>query len=278
MSTDTTLTTRSHEENWQPVLELAVEEVFEIMLGCRVKPVAKSEHPASRDFTAMVGLAGALCGILTICCSSITAHQLAKTMLGAAAESEDQVGDALGEICNMVTGNFESASAKMKSASQPAFDRIASMLREGHYRLRIEGHTDNAPIHNSEFPSNWELSTARATEIVRLLIVRDGFIPDRLSAAGYAEYHSIASNRTLEGRGANRRVDIIILSKFVSAGTAVQSKTDAKSEAKSEATTAAKTSAPAVAPRTPKPAPHASVRPGSLQPASLPAMEGRLPH
>ena len=278
MSTDTTLTTRSHEENWQPVLELAVEEVFEIMLGCRVKPVAKSEHPTSPDFTAMVGLAGALCGILTICCSSITAHQLAKTMLGAAAESEDQVGDALGEICNMVTGNFESASAKMKSESQPAFDGIANMLREGHYRLRIEGHTDNAPIHNSEFPSNWELSTARATEIVRLLIVRDGFIPDRLSAAGYAEYHPIASNRTLEGRRANRRVDIIILSKFVSAGTAFQSAFQSKTEAKSEATTEAKTAALAVAPRTPKPASHASVRPRLLQPASLPAMEGRLPH
>jgi CheY-specific phosphatase CheX len=278
MSTDTTLTTRSHEENWQPVLELAVEEVFEIMLGCRVKPVAKSEHPTSRDFTAMVGLAGALCGILTICCSSITAHQLAKTMLGAAAESEGQVGDALGEICNMVTGNFESASAKMKSESQPAFDRIASMLREGHYRLRIEGHTDNAPIHNSEFPSNWELSTARATEIVRLLIVRDGFIPDHLSAAGYAEYHPIASNRTLEGRGANRRVDIIILSKFVSAGTAFQSALQSRTEAKSEVTSEAKTAALAAAPRTPKPAFHASVRPRLLQPASLPAMEGRLPH
>jgi len=278
MSTDTTLTTRSHEENWQPVLELAVEEVFEIMLGCRVKPVAKSEHPTSRDFTAMVGLAGALCGILTICCSSITAHQLAKTMLGAAAESEDQVGDALGEICNMVTGNFESASAKMKSESQPAFDRIATMLREGHYRLRIEGHTDNAPIHNSEFPSNWELSTARAIEIVRLLIVRDGFIPDRLSAAGYAEYHPIASNRTLEGRGANRRVDIIILSKFVSARTAFQSALQSRTEANSEVTSEAKTATLAAAPRTPKPASHASVRPRLLQPASLPAMEGRLPH
>jgi CheY-specific phosphatase CheX len=279
MSTDTTLTTRSHEENWQPVLELAVEEVFEIMLGCRVKPVAKSEHPASRDFTAMVGLAGALCGILTICCSSITAHQLAKTMLGAAAESEERVGDALGEICNMVTGNFESASAKMKSASQPAFDRIASVLREGQYRLRIEGHTDNAPIHNSEFPSNWELSTTRATEIVRLLIVRDGFIPDRLSAAGYAEYHPIASNRTLEGRGANRRVDIIILGKFLSVGTVFQSKTEAKStKAKSEATTEAEAAALAVAMRPAKTTSRASVRPASLQPPPSPAMEGRLPH
>jgi len=108
-------------------------------------------------------------------------------------------------------GFFESGSAQMKSASQAAFDRIASMLRERDYRLRIEGHTDNAPIHNSQFPSNWELSTSRATEIVRLLIVREGFGPARLSAAGYAEYYPVATNLTTEGRAMNRRVDIVIL-------------------------------------------------------------------
>ena len=108
-------------------------------------------------------------------------------------------------------GFFESGSAQMKSASEAAFDRIASILRQRDCRLRIEGHTDNAPIHNSQFPSNWELSTSRATEIVRLLIVRDGFNPDRLSAAGFAEYHPVATNRTAEGRGMNRRVDIVIL-------------------------------------------------------------------
>jgi chemotaxis protein MotB len=108
-------------------------------------------------------------------------------------------------------GFFESGSAQMKSASQAAFDRIASMLRERDYRLRIEGHTDNAPIHNSQFPSNWELSTSRATEIVRLLIVREGFGPARLSAAGYAEYYPVATNLTREGRAMNRRVDIVII-------------------------------------------------------------------
>lgn len=108
-------------------------------------------------------------------------------------------------------GFFESGSAHMKSTSQAAFDRIADMLRQRDYRLQIEGHTDNAPIHNSEFPSNWELSTSRATEIVRLLIVREGFGPDRLSAAGYAEYHPVTNNLTREGRGMNRRVDIVIL-------------------------------------------------------------------
>jgi chemotaxis protein MotB len=108
-------------------------------------------------------------------------------------------------------GFFESGSAQMKSMSQATFDRIASMLRERDYRLRIEGHTDNAPIHNSQFPSNWELSTSRATEIVRLLIVREGFGPARLSAAGYAEYYPVATNLTAEGRGMNRRVDIVII-------------------------------------------------------------------
>jgi chemotaxis protein MotB len=108
-------------------------------------------------------------------------------------------------------GFFESGSAGMKSASQLAFDRIAAMLRERDYRLRIEGHTDDVPIHTARFTSNWELSTARATEIIRLLIVRDGFRPDRLSAAGYAEFHPVAPNATAEGRGMNRRVDIVIL-------------------------------------------------------------------
>jgi len=210
VSTDISFATRAQEENWLPILELAVEEVFEIMLGCRVKP-ASSEHVVNGEFTAMVGLAGALCGVLTVGCDAKTAHQVAKSMLGDTAKSEEEVGDALGEICNMIAGNFDSGAAQMKATSEAAFDRIASMLRQRDYRLRIEGHTDNVPIHSAQFPSNWELSTARATEIVRLLIVRDGFSPDRLSAGGFAEYHPVASNRTAQGRATNRRVDIVVL-------------------------------------------------------------------
>ena len=108
-------------------------------------------------------------------------------------------------------GFFESGSSEMKPDSQPAFDRIASLLRQRSFRLRIEGHTDNVPIHTARFSSNWELSTARATEVIRLLVVRDGFPPANLAAAGYAEFHPIASNSTAEGRGEYRRVDIIVL-------------------------------------------------------------------
>lgn len=117
-------------------------------------------------------------------------------------------------------GFFESGAAQMKSASRPAFDRIANMLRQRDCRLRIEGHTDNIPIHNAQFSSNWELSTSRATEIVRLMIMRDGYGPNRLSAAGYAEFHPVAVNTTAEGRGMNRRVDIVVLAQEVGAAIA----------------------------------------------------------
>jgi len=86
---------------------------------------------------------------------------------------------------------------------------LAVMLPKG--PLRIEGHTDNVPIHTAQFATNWELSTARATAIARLLLDRGPIDPANLSAAGYAQYHPVASNDTPEGRAQNRRVDIILL-------------------------------------------------------------------
>jgi CheY-specific phosphatase CheX len=221
MITDTSLTARSHEEDWLPVLELSIEEVFEIMVGQRVKPAGDAAGEPPGGFTAMVGIAGALCGILTISCDKKTAREIARCMLGPELTgSEEQVSDALGEVCNMIAGNFESGSAQMKSTSQATFDRIATLLRERECHIRVEGHTDNVPIHNAQFSSNWELSTSRATEIVRLLIVRDGYNPARLSAAGYAEFHPIAPNETAEGRALNRRVDIVVLRQEMPSATA----------------------------------------------------------
>ena len=109
-------------------------------------------------------------------------------------------------------GFFDSGSATIKPETLAALDRIASILAIRTYRLRVEGHTDNVPIHTAQMASNWELSTARATELVRILIVGHSFAPQRLSAAGYAEYHPVASNQTPQGRAQNRRVDIVILS------------------------------------------------------------------
>lgn len=110
-------------------------------------------------------------------------------------------------------GFFPSGSAQIRAESEQAFARIVKLLVNREFRIRIEGHTDTIPIHTPQFASNWELSTARSTELVRLLIVKYHFAPARLSAAGYAEFHPIASNDSEEGRRLNRRVDIVILGK-----------------------------------------------------------------
>jgi two-component system copper resistance phosphate regulon response regulator CusR len=120
-------------------------------------------------------------------------------------------------------GFFDSGSAEIRSGSRQALDRIAHLLAERPYSIRIEGHTDNVPIHNSQFASNWELSTTRATELIRLLIGRYNFTPEKLSAAGYAEYHPVASNDSEEGRAQNRRLDVVILRKQTEAAQNVDS-------------------------------------------------------
>jgi chemotaxis protein MotB len=107
-------------------------------------------------------------------------------------------------------GFFDTGSAEIRASSQPAFDRLANVLLGAHGEIRVEGHTDDVPIHNSHFASNWDLSTARATTTIRLLITKYNFSPRRLSAAGYGEYRPIASNATSDGRALNRRVDIVI--------------------------------------------------------------------
>lgn len=76
--------------------------------------------------------------------------------------------------------------------------------------IRVEGHTDNTPINTSEFPSNWELSAARALNIVKFFAYRCGIDPKRLSAVGYGEYHPVAPNDTPENRQKNRRIEIYV--------------------------------------------------------------------
>ncbi len=108
-------------------------------------------------------------------------------------------------------GFFDSGSSTLRPQSEPALHRIVSILQEYDCSVRVEGHTDNVPIHTAQFVSNWELSTARSTEVIRRLIVDYGYSPERLSAAGYAEYHPVASNDTPDGRRVNRRIDLVIL-------------------------------------------------------------------
>jgi chemotaxis protein MotB len=108
-------------------------------------------------------------------------------------------------------GFFSSGSATPRSETLATIRQIANRLARTPYDLRVEGHTDDIPIHNTQFDSNWELSTARATNIARLLLGMNAIRPDRLSAAGYAEFHPVAPNGSLEGRATNRRVDLVVL-------------------------------------------------------------------
>jgi chemotaxis protein MotB len=108
-------------------------------------------------------------------------------------------------------GFFDSGSATPKASALPTLRQIAAKLGTTPYDLRIEGHTDNIPIHNAEFDSNWELSSARATRIARLFLEMEAMPPDRISAAGYAEFHPAADNATAAGRAENRRVDLVVM-------------------------------------------------------------------
>ena len=96
-----------------------------------------------------------------------------------------------------------------ESAVLAALDWV--MTNHISYNIRVEGHTDNVPIHTAQFPSNWELSTARATFLLQYLISTTQIPAPRLSAVGYGEYRPVASNDTSEGRASNRRVDLVVL-------------------------------------------------------------------
>ena len=103
---------------------------------------------------------------------------------------------------------FPEGSATFTPSAKPILKKMTPLLKQFPYLVRVEGHTDNLPISNSKYPSNWELSAARAAGIVRFY-VRNGIDPHRLVAVGYAEFRPIADNSTPEGREKNRRVEIV---------------------------------------------------------------------
>ncbi len=140
-------------------------------------------------------------------------HDLAATLsqqIAAHTVSLEMGRDGL-VISLREAGFFDSGSALPKPEALPTLRQIAVRLGSTPYDLRVEGHTDNVPVHNAQFDSNWELSTARATRIARLFLDMKAIPPDRLSAAGYAEFHPVAGNDTAEGRAENRRVDLVVM-------------------------------------------------------------------
>ena len=105
---------------------------------------------------------------------------------------------------------FQRGRADIIAASNVILKEIAGILKDTENGIRVEGHTDNLPIHTERFPSNWELSTSRATNVLRFLIDQ-GMPAVKLSAVGYGEYHPLTPNIDEDSRRKNRRVDIVIL-------------------------------------------------------------------
>lgn len=108
-------------------------------------------------------------------------------------------------------GFFHSGDAELLPGAAAELRKTAQVLMEHHLDLRVEGHSDDQPIHTPLFASNWQLSAARATSVLTLLVDDAGFPPQKISVAGYGPYRPVADNATAEGRGMNRRVDLVIV-------------------------------------------------------------------
>jgi chemotaxis protein MotB len=142
--------------------------------------------------------------------------------LAAGLQSEISAGEIkITQLQGKLTVNlvdrilFDSGKAEIKDDGRKVLDKVGGILNTvADKNIRIEGHTDNKPIVGellSKYPSNWELSTARATAVARYLQDRAKVDPARLVAAGYGEFHPIASNDTVENRALNRRIEIVLV-------------------------------------------------------------------
>lgn len=130
---------------------------------------------------------------------------------------EDAVGfrfENRGLVVSIITDQvlFEESSAVLQPQGIEILELVADVLRASPNNISIEGHTDSRPISSGRYPSNWELSTARATSVLRHLTENIGFDPTRLSAAGYADTRPVAPNDTPEGAARNRRVEVVVTS------------------------------------------------------------------
>ncbi|MDE2121306.1 MAG: flagellar motor protein MotD [Betaproteobacteria bacterium] len=141
------------------------------------------------------------------------AHDLAERLSRQVGEGQVQVRLTPQGVVIDIHDNvlFASGSAQLGAGAQGVLQQISQVLARLPYQFQVNGYTDDQPIHNSEFASNWELSVMRSLQVLNTL-VGQGVAPQQLVAAGYGQYHPVASNATAEGRAANRRVSIVIVS------------------------------------------------------------------
>jgi len=109
---------------------------------------------------------------------------------------------------------FKGGSPELREGGYEVLDEIAAAIEGTARSIKIEGHTDNIPVQSEDYPTNWDLSSARALMVLKYLLNTHSFDPTKVSATGYGEFRPIASNDTLRGRSKNRRVDIVLLNSY----------------------------------------------------------------
>jgi chemotaxis protein MotB len=181
--------------------------------------------PANRQETrAGTGVASAITTAAGREKARIADAAAAAVLEQAAGELRGVLGDAIARHEVQVTetpeglvlsfeelGFFRSGEANLVPGQAAKIVAAGAILQRHNLIVRVEGHSDDQPIHNAEFSSNWELSAARAMAVLLLLVDQTSYDPTRLSMAGYGSYRPVASNATAEGRERNRRVDMVVL-------------------------------------------------------------------
>lgn len=141
---------------------------------------------------------------------TITEHAVAAGVGQAVAFRREARGLIVSIVADDVM--FEAGRASVRPGGASILGSVAGVLRGMPNRIAVEGHTDDVPISTAQFRSNWELSTARATDVLRYLVDDLGLPADRVSASGYGSQRPLAPNTTAEGRARNRRVELAVLS------------------------------------------------------------------
>lgn len=139
--------------------------------------------------------------------------QLTKALAQLIGKGQVQVSlQSLGVVIDLNEAVlFNSGKAELVPTAIPVIDQIAKILADLHYQIQVNGFTDNVPIHNGQFDSNWDLSATRAVSVVKRFVAA-GIDPTLLVGAGFGEYHPVAANDTPEGRQSNRRVSVVVVS------------------------------------------------------------------
>jgi flagellar motor protein MotB len=196
---------------------IAAATPFVVTMG--LTPVAGSSaaSPASAQTSRPVAATAAPAPISPGAPSSAAiAQQIQSSLAGLVTSNSDggvdvRVGSEGIVISLYGVLAFQSGETDIEPQGRAVLTRVADEIRGLPYDVRVEGHTDSIQPDGGPYPSNWDLSTARALAVTHVLIDSAHFAPGRLSAAGYAEFRPVATNATRDGRSRNRRVDLVLI-------------------------------------------------------------------